>query len=88
MTQVLSEFYGMTILMDEDSRDKKPHIKVLYEQELSKFDIKTGRMYEGSLDKLGQENVQDWISLNSRKLQENWNRIQAGEKVTPIEPLI
>lgn len=75
MSNVISQFYGMTVLMSVDPTDEQPHFEVLYENKISKFSLSSGRMYSGDLIIDGQDIINEWFSQNKFPLQENWKRL-------------
>ncbi|MBF5059130.1 DUF4160 domain-containing protein [Candidatus Neptunochlamydia vexilliferae] len=88
MSNVVSEFYGMTILMLLDPSDKTPHIQVLYEGEISKFNISSDEMYEGSLGEIGQDIIKEWLPKHREELTHNWKLLLENKKPEPIAPFV
>ena len=89
MSNVVSQFYGMVVLMPyRENRSARPYFEVMYEGEVSKFEIEDGRMYEGHLAQEGQEIVKDWLLEHGRELNENWKCLQNNEPIKPIAPIL
>ena len=87
MAEFISEFWGMTVLMGDDPSDAQPHIDVLYECEISKFNLDTMEMYKGNLSPLAQETVRDWISENRLQLATNWQNLSEHKPLKSIDPI-
>ena len=88
MGNVVSEFYGMTVLMSLDPVDPRPHIEVLHEGKISKFDLSTGRFYAGELVQDGQEIVREWFQKYRRQLLRNWELLQDNKPIQPIPAIL
>lgn len=87
MTNVVSEFYGMTVLMSLDSLRPEPHFNVLYEGNISIFDVNTGRLIEGNLDRDGQEIINDWWTRNMIHLRNNWSLLKQNQTLLRVPPI-
>ncbi len=87
MTSVVSEFYGMTILMSLDPTTPQPHFNVLYEGKISKFSIQSGKMLSGELDLDGREIIGDWWNLHKRHLLQNWELLIEHKPLKCISPI-
>lgn len=87
MSNIVSKFYGMIVLMSKES-DSKPHFEVIYDGEVSKFSIADGRMYEGNLISDGQDIIRDWYNTNLHLLRENWRLLSQNQKLKPIPPIL
>jgi hypothetical protein len=89
MSNIVSQFYGMTILMPYTVKENaRPYFEVEYEGKTSKFEIDTSRMIEGILLDDGKEIVIEWSQDHRRELIENWKRILNKEPLKPIEPIL
>lgn len=87
MSSIISEFYGMEILMPR-FKDAPPYFEVYYEGEVYRFSISPCRMLVlGNLSPVAQEAVQEWAQLHKSELEENWNRIESKQPFIKIEPI-
>ena len=89
MSNIVSQFYGMTVLIPyKPSGYARPYFEVEYKGGVSKFEIESGRMCEGELLEDGKEIVKDWLLEHRRELNENWKRLQNSESIKPIAPIL
>lgn len=89
MSNVVSKFYGMTILMPYlISENMLPYFEVEYEGKISKFEIDSGRMVEGDLLPDGEEIVVEWLKDHKRELLENWKNALNKKPIKSIAPIL
>lgn len=88
MVFVISEFYGMTVLMDKDSH-KELSIEVLYGGESSKISIKTFQCIGGEkLNEDAHEILKEWMNKNRTSLLRNADSTKNGKKPEKIAPIL
>ena len=81
----ISRFYGIIIKMFFKPKEHEPsHIHALYGEYVGVFDLKSFEMTYGDLPQKAQSLVQEWLKLNSNKLQKMWDS-QKIEKLPPLE---
>jgi hypothetical protein len=72
---------GIVILMYWDDH-APPHFHVLKDAMRAKFEIATGAMLGGQLDRRSLRKVQQWTELNQDLLMTAWNTCQTGRTET------
>lgn len=82
----ISLFYGIAIQMFYDDHPP-PHVHARYNEFKARYDIATGALLSGGLPKQAHRLVEEWISLNTQSLAENWARMEKGEQMEYIKGL-
>lgn len=73
---MLSEFYGMVILMYKNE-ETKPHVEVIDGGEVSRVAIDSyKKIYAGDLNIDALDILQEWIDQHKEILIENWKTTQ------------
>lgn len=81
----ISRFYGIVIKMFFKPKEHEPsHIHALYGEYVGIFNLQTHKMMDGDLPQKAQTLVEEWITINSDKLQEMWYT-QNIIKLPPLE---
>lgn len=65
----------------------RPHFHAYYQEYVAVVGIDPAETISGSLPRRQQRLVEAWAELHQQELQEDWNRLQAGRRPFPIEPL-
>lgn len=82
---VISSFYGIRIYMYIDHRP--PHFHVYYDGFSGKVSIESGEI-EGDLPPKAKHLVKEWLEMHKDELLQNWERLNKGEQIVKIKPLI
>jgi len=64
-----------------------PHFHAYYHDNLAIYGIDPIELISGALPKRQQRLVEAWAELHQSELWTDWQRLQAGQKPLPIEPL-
>ena len=64
-----------------------PHFHVRYMEYRALIDIEDGTI-TGTMTRRALEMVYEWLDLHQGELMENWNRLQRGEELKQIAPLV
>ncbi len=72
---------GIVILMYWDDHTP-PHFHVMKDDFRAKFEIATGQMLSGQLDRRSLRKVQEWTELNRDLLMTAWDSCQTGKPGT------
>ncbi|MCE2982818.1 MAG: DUF4160 domain-containing protein [Parachlamydia sp.] len=88
MVYIISNFYGMTVMMSLSQNDIKPHFQVLYDGQISKFSLNNGKMYEGNLISDGQDIIYEWYWAHKFDLDKNWKLLLENQAAKPIPPIL
>ena len=85
----LSLFFGILITMrpEEGERHKKPHLHARHAGREASFDIESGNVLAGELDKDDESKVKAWISIHREDLFANWDLLVTEGKFFKIDPL-
>ena len=85
----LSMFFGIIIKMNKELSTKhhKPHIHAMHAGKMASFDIETGEILAGSIDKDDEDKVRGWISIHREELFANWKMLREEDTFFKIEPL-
>lgn len=86
---VISMFYGVIISMFflDNSRHKKPHIHVRYQEHEAVFSLPEGEVLDGELPGSKVKLVQAWIEIHRDELVADWELAVQGQTPFKIEPL-
>ncbi len=85
----LARFFGIIIRMyaEPGAPHHVPHFHVYYQNYAAVYSIDPIEMMSGELPRKQQRLVEAWAELHQGELQENWERLQAGQMPYPIAPL-
>lgn len=72
---------GISILMFPNDHDP-PHFHVRFSGRTGKFDISTGRMIKGTINRRTIKKVQGWIPANRSMLLQAWTISQSRTTTT------
>jgi hypothetical protein len=64
-----------------------PHFHAYYQDEVAIFSLDPIELFSGSLGKRQRRLVEAWAELHQAELLADWQRLQAGQKPLPIDPL-
>jgi len=64
-----------------------PHFHAYYQDSTAIFSIDPIELMEGSMPKRQTRLVEAWAELHQNELRSDWQRLQAGQRPLPIEPL-
>lgn len=82
----VSRFFGMVIAMYFDDH-LPPHFHVTNGDERAQVRIDPPGLLNGTLSPRALALVIEWAALHRKELQANWERVQARQSATKIEPL-
>lgn len=82
----LSRFFGIVIVMYYNDH-APPHFHAKYGGGRVSIRIDTGEVLEGELALRALRLVEEWRVLRRDALLDNWNRAQARQPLSRIEPL-
>ena len=85
----LSRFFGIIIRMyvEVDAPHHTPHFHAYYQDEVAIYSLDPIELISGSLGKRQRRLVEAWAELHQAELLADWQRLQAGQKPLPIDPL-
>ena len=85
----LSRFFGIIILMymEAGAQHHTPHLHAYYQDQVAVYGISPIELVSGSLPKRQQRMVEAWMEVHQEELQDDWERLQAGQAPRPIAPL-
>jgi hypothetical protein len=85
----LSRFFGIIIRMywEANAPHHKPHFHAYYQDDVAIYSIDPVELITGSLPKRQQRFVEAWAELHQQELRDDWERLQAGQRPMPIDPL-
>ena len=63
------------------------HFHAYYQSEIGIFGIDPVELIAGSLPRRQGRLVEAWAELHQAELQVDWERLQEGQRPSPIEPL-
>lgn len=79
-------FLGMVIRMYWDEHPP-PHFHVQYGDAEAQIRIDTLEIVEGKLPRRAYLLLVEWALMHRPELRANWERIERGEPLLPVEPL-
>ena len=82
----ISRFYGIIITMYFPDHNP-PHFHVKYNEFHATIDIGTGKK-TGNLPDRAAKLVNEWLELHKSDLMDNWRKMEKGEPMLTIKPLI
>ena len=85
----LSRFFGIIIRMywEAGAPHHVPHFHAYYQDAVAVYNIAPVELIAGSLPRRQQRLVEAWAELHQAELTADWERLQAGQRPLPIEPL-
>lgn len=85
----LSRFFGIIIRMyvEFNAPHHAPHFHAYYQDQVAIYSIDSLELIAGTLPRRQQRLVEAWAELHQAELLADWQRLQAGRKPHPIEPL-
>ena len=85
----LSRFFGIIIRMyaEAGAPHHVPHFHAYYQENVAVFRIDPIEIIAGELPARQRRLAEAWAELHQPELLLDWNRLQAGERPLPIEPL-
>ena len=85
----LSRFFGIIVRMyvEAGGQHNIPHIHAYYQDDVAVFAISPVELIAGSLPRRQQRLLEAWAELHQFELQQDWERLQAGGRPLPIDPL-
>jgi uncharacterized protein DUF4160 len=87
---LLSRFQGIIITMYSEPRAKhhRPHFHVRYGEYQAVYFLRPLSRGVGSVPTPQHASVTAWARLHMKELIKNWSRLQRGQNILPIDPLI
>lgn len=70
-----------------DAPHHAPHFHAYYQEDVAIYGIEPIELIAGSLPRRQQRLVEAWAELHRGELVADWQRLQAGRKPLPIDPL-
>jgi hypothetical protein len=85
----LSRFFGIVIRMfaEVGAEHHVPHFHAYYQEQVGIFSVDPVDMIAGSLPRRQRRLVEAWAELHQNELMADWNILQEGKPMRPIEPL-
>ena len=85
----LSRFFGIIVRMywEVGARHHTAHFHAYYQESTAIFSIDPIDLMEGSMPRRQVRLVEAWAELHQEELTRDWQRLQAGQRPLPIEPL-
>ena len=85
----LSRFFGIIIRMyaEVNGPHRTPHFHAYYQDAVAIYSVDPVQLISGSLPRRQRRFVEAWAELHQTELSADWERLQAGRKPQPIEPL-
>ena len=85
----LSRFFGIIIRMyaEVNAPHHLSHFHAYYQDEVAIYGLDPVELIAGSLPRRQRRLVEAWAELHQTELLADWNRLQSGERLIPIEPL-
>jgi uncharacterized protein DUF4160 len=81
----LCRFFGIIIRMYWEAGGR--HHTAYYQQSMAIFSIDPVELMEGAMPRRQIRFVEAWAELHQEELTKDWQRLQAGQRPLPIEPL-
>ena len=82
----ISRFYGIVIRMYHDEHPP-PHFHVYYQANEATVHIDTLELGRGRLPRRALVLVAEWAPAHREERRRNWQRVEQGMELLPIEPL-
>jgi hypothetical protein len=85
----LSRFFGIIIRMylEVGGPHHLPHFHAYYQDDVAVFSLDPVDLIAGSLPRRQRRLVEAWAELHQDELCTDWDRLQAGQRPVPIDPL-
>jgi len=85
----LSRFYGIIIRMYAEAGEPHHvrHFHAYHQNDVAVFGIDPIELIAGTLPARDRRLVEAWAELHQNELLVDWERLQAGQRPLPIEPL-
>jgi len=85
----LARFFGIVIRMfaEAGAPHHDPHFHAYYQDHTAVFTIEPVEQVAGHLPRKQRRLVEAWAELHQEELMEDWQRLEAGRRPLPIEPL-
>ena len=85
----LARFFGIVIRMfvEPGGPHHRPHFHAYYQDAAAVFAVDTVELIGGSLPRKQQRLVEAWGEIHQAELEQDWQRLQAGQQPFKIEPL-
>jgi hypothetical protein len=85
----LSRFFGIIIrmYMEVGQAHHLPHFHAYYQDDVAVFALDPIEIIAGELPRRQRRLVEAWAEIHQVELLDAWNRLQAGQLPTPIDPL-
>jgi hypothetical protein len=85
----LSRFFGIIIrmYMEVGGRHHLPHFRAYYQDDVAVYGLDPIELIAGSLPRRQRRLVEAWAELHQAELIAAWERLQAGQSPTAIDPL-
>jgi hypothetical protein len=85
----LSRFFGIIIrmYMEVGAPHNLPHFHAYCQDEFAVFSSDPVDLIAGSLSRRQRRLVEAWAELHQDELLADWQRLQAGQRPLPIDPL-
>ena len=85
----LSRFYGIIIRMyaEAGGPHRVPHFHAYHQDDVAVFGIDPIELIAGNLPTGYIRLIEAWAELHQNELLVDWERLQAGRRPLPIEPL-
>ncbi len=86
---LIASFQGINIYMytEVDTPHHLPHFHAYYAEFIASFSVSPPVVLEGALPRRQTRFVLAWAELRQSELEENWRRVQNGEKPIKIAGL-
>ena len=84
-----ARFFGIIIRMftEVGGPHHLPHFHAHYQDEVGIFGVEPVELLAGTFPRRQRRLVEAWAELHQDELRQDWARLQAGKKPTPIDPL-
>jgi len=82
----ISRFFGIIISMFYEEHNP-PHFHAYYGDFSAEISINELNLISGKLPSRALGLVIEWASMHQSELLENWQKIEIGQKLSPIAPL-
>jgi hypothetical protein len=85
----LSRFFGIIIrmYMEVGAPHHVPHFHAYYQDDAAVFSFDPVDLIAGELPRKQRRLVEAWAELHQEELADAWNRLQAGQQPSSIDPL-
>lgn len=84
---VISEFYGIKIVMYYKGEHNPPHFHAWYAGKDVSVNIETGEISQGKISKRCAKMLKEWCDEHRQELKQNWEKARSRQVLSLIEPL-